>query len=801
MKSSALRPSYFPGDRDRASLELALRAAGMSEWELDMRTGVMSLDARARELLGLAPGVNADRAAWLATVALHDKAILVRQLDALSRPNHEFSFEYRLAWSEPPGRWVRLSAVLATDSEARPTHLYGVAADVTAHHVVAERLARNQTTPSPASDDTSVSIARFDRSVCFLYANRTYAERSGLSASELVGRSLRETIGEEAYAVMSPHIATALLGESAQVDLQWPDLGSGSTRIRAVFSPEFDTNGAITGLIEIDTEQAEHADAAAARTEEETRIGVLVENSPDVIARLDRAARHLFVNRAVQTLLGITVGELTGRSLGELDFPDDVAKAYETATSEVFNSGRERTFLFDLSMDGRTLHYKARAIPEFDRFGAVESVLAITTDVTQGTDAQLERDALLIREKAARMQAEAAARVRDEFISIVSHELRSPLNGIQSWTHVLENYVATDSPPVVRALAGIKRGVQQQVRLIEDLLDATLIMTGKLRLIKEPVFLRGQIENALASLEQVAKEKQIVIETRIDQADPCVEGDPERLTQIVWNLLSNAIKFTAEGGRVLVELGVQEQEATIRVRDNGRGIAADFLPYLFDPFRQADESSTRRASGIGLGLTLVRRLTEMHGGRVSAESAGESQGAQFSVSLPLKSAVAEIQRAGQTVKNHPEKILSSLHERRVVLVDDQKEALDSLAELLQQAGAHVLPFVSGREVVEHFRDVSPSERPDVVICDIAMPDQDGYVTLQKIREIERDTRNADEPPTPAIALTAFSQHEDKIRALAHGFQVHLAKPVDPAELICVIDALTQREGNPKPGAA
>jgi len=799
MKSSTLRPSYFPGDRDRARLDLALRAAGMSEWELDLRSGVMSLDARARELLGLAPGVNADRASWLATVALHDKAMLVGQLDALSRAHHDFACEYRLASSEPPGRWVRVAAILATDSDARPTHLYGVAADVTARHVVAERLARTETAPSSVSDDTAVSIARFDRNLRFLYANRAYAKRSGLSPSELVGRSLRATIGEETYAVMSPHIATALLGESAQVDLQWPDVGSRSTRVRAVFSPEFDTNGAITGLIEIDTEQAEPTEAGAARTEDETRIGVLVENSPDVIARLDRAARHLFVNRAVQSLLGITAGELMGRSLGQVNFPDDVAKAYETATAEVFGSGRENTFLFDLTVDGRTLHYKTRAIPEFDRFGAVESVLAITTDVTQATDAQFERDALLIRETAARMQAEAAARVRDEFISIVSHELRSPLNGIQSWTHVLENYVATDSPPVVRALAGIKRGVQQQVRLIEDLLDATLIMTGKLRLIKQPVFLRAQIETALTSLAQAATEKQIVVETHIDQVDPCVEGDSERLMQIVWHLLSNAIKFTPEGGRILVELSAQGQEATISVRDNGRGIAADFLPYLFDPFRQADDTSTRRASGIGLGLTLVRRLTEMHGGRVAAESAGENQGAQFSVSLPLKSAVAEMRTAVRTVKAHPEKILSSLHERRVVLVDDQKEALDSLAELLQQAGAQVLPFVSGREVVDHFRDVSPDERPDVVICDIAMPEQDGYVTLQKIREIERDTRKGNEPPTPAIALTAFSQHEDKIRALAHGFQVHLAKPVDPAELICVIDALTQRETNATPG--
>lgn len=517
----------------------------------------------------------------------------------------------------------------------------------------------------------------------------------------------------------------------------------------------------------------------------ESEFKSIVENSPDIVARLSPDGKHLYVNRAAELAFHIRPEDFIGHTYRELNFPESAALAYEIAIAQVLLSREQRTFDFSMQHEFRTRHFTARAIPELDATGSVTSVLIVTYDVTQRTEAQLERDALLIREQASRIEAEAAARARDEFLSIVSHELRSPLNGIQSWTHVLEAYVPMEEPMVLRALTGIKIGVHQQVRLIDDLLDATLIMSSKLKLTKTAVELAACIEGAVARVASLAEEKRITIKKYLPDAPILIEADAKRLEQVIWNLLSNAIKFSAEDSQIDVKLAVVGNEACIGVRDNGRGIAAAFLPFLFDPFRQADESITRRAGGIGLGLTLVRRLTELHGGRVAVESAGENLGASFSVHLPLDPDIS-LRSQERTVKLQGERTLQDLGGRRVVLVDDLKEARDSLAHLLGQAGAQVTTFSSGRAVVEYLES-RPKPGPDVLICDIAMPDQDGYLTLQQIRALERA---GGYPALPAIALTAFSQHQDENKALASGFQVHLAKPVDPAELSSFIAAVT-----------
>ena len=528
---------------------------------------------------------------------------------------------------------------------------------------------------------------------------------------------------------------------------------------------------------------------AGADRDTQTDSRRLLENLPDGVARLDTAGRYLFVNRAVSTLFDCDTSAFVGNLLEAAEFAAGVSVPLRSAVDAVVTSGEAGEFNFTVPRSSRNLHFQIAMIPEADDHGRTVSVLMVARDVTQHTEAQLERDALLIREQASRVQAEAAARVRDEFLAIVSHELRSPLNGIQSWTHVLEAYVPMDQPLVERALAGIKLGVQQQVRLIEDLLDATLIMSGKLRLSKGAVAIEACIDAAIASVATQFEEKKIVVVKTILTPVGAVEIDGRRIEQVIWNLLSNAIKFTPEGGRVDVTLDAMNDEMSISVKDNGRGIPAPFLPYLFDPFRQAEESSTRRAGGIGLGLTLVRRLTELHGGRVIVESAGEGLGSLFRVALPLKLS----DRPGSeqaTVLRSGDETLASLHGIRVVLVDDLKEARDSLAELLLQAGASVESFSSGKLAGAALAKRSGHDRPDVMICDIAMPEQDGYRTLQQIRDDEIARGQA---TVPAVALTAFSQREDKLKALASGFQVHMAKPVDPGEMIAILAALAARE--------
>jgi len=416
-------------------------------------------------------------------------------------------------------------------------------------------------------------------------------------------------------------------------------------------------------------------------------------------------------------------------------------------------------------------------------------------DLEVKTRMEKERDDLLMRERNARIQAETAARARDQFLAIVSHELRAPLNGIQSWAHVLENYVkdATSSPLAQRALLGIKTGVSQQVRLIEDLLDVTRMMSGKLRLVKQPMLLLPVVQAAVESVRPMASAKHIRLTCNFGIAGEQIEGDADRIQQIVWNLLSNAIKFTHEGGNVWLAVSLQDSDIFVSVRDDGIGISSDFLPHLFDRFSQEDTSSTRGYSGLGLGLFLVRHLLGLHGGRVDVHSEGEGRGTTFTVQLPLRRRHEKYlppTSAGSDADG--QLTLPSLNGLRILLVDDQEETRESLSVVLANAGANVFAAGSAKEVLDWLPTLTLAEMPDVLICDIAMPVEDGYSVLRKIRAWKTGNGFAPLHRLPALALTAFSQREDRIRALTSGFQMHVTKPVAPEELIVVIATMVLR---------
>jgi CheY-like chemotaxis protein len=399
-----------------------------------------------------------------------------------------------------------------------------------------------------------------------------------------------------------------------------------------------------------------------------------------------------------------------------------------------------------------------------------------------------ERDDLLLRERAARIQAETAARARDEFLAIVSHELRAPLNGIQSWTHVLDNYTADVTPLGKRAIEGIKTGVAQQVRLIEDLLDATGMMSGKLRLTRRPMAALPAIQAAVESVKPMADEKSLALDYDYRISREQIEGDPDRIQQIVWNLLTNAVKFTAEGGRIMLTASREDSCLRIDVRDTGIGIAPAFMPRLFDRFSQQDSSSTRHASGLGLGLFVVRHLVELHGGSISVESKGKGHGSQFTVLIPLRARGS----CRQAAHCHDACSLPSLQGLDILLIDDDAEARESLGALMSSQGARVTTAASGADAIACL-DGSASALPHLVICDIAMPGEDGYAVLRRLRNW-RDT-SGDRPlrHTPALALTAFSQREDRLRALSAGFQMHAAKPVAADELAIMIMNMTRRD--------
>ncbi|MES1022460.1 ATP-binding protein [Gloeocapsa sp. BRSZ] len=407
--------------------------------------------------------------------------------------------------------------------------------------------------------------------------------------------------------------------------------------------------------------------------------------------------------------------------------------------------------------------------------------------------AQLEaanklKDELLVREQEARATAEAANRAKDEFLSMLSHELRTPLNAMLGWSQLLRSQKLNEATRS-RALEAIERNARGQANLIEDLLDISRIITGKLRLHVRPIELVPVIEAAIDTVRPAADAKQVRIQSVLDPSAGPVSGDSDRLQQVVWNLLSNAIKFTPKGGRVQVRLERVNSHVEIIVSDTGQGISPDFLPYIFERFRQADSTHTRSHGGLGLGLAIVRHLVELHGGTVQAQSPGEGQGTTFMVQLPLTVVLKthESERVHPTVGGEVSfDCAPTLSGLKVLLVDDEADARDLLATVLQECQALVKTAASVAEAIAAIEQF----QPDILVSDIGMPGEDGYSLIRRIRAMEAPNSAR----IPAVALTAYARVEDRTRALAAGFQMHIAKPVNPTELVAVIANLAGWKG-------
>jgi PAS domain S-box-containing protein len=401
--------------------------------------------------------------------------------------------------------------------------------------------------------------------------------------------------------------------------------------------------------------------------------------------------------------------------------------------------------------------------------------------------AEQEREGLLKREHAARVQAEEASRLKDEFLATVSHELRTPLTAILGWSSILR----TGSLPPdkqARALETVERSARAQAQIVDDLLDISRIVAGRMRLDMQPVRLEPVVEAALDAVRPSAAARDIRIETQLEPGTGPVKGDAQRLQQVAWNLLTNAIKFTPDGGRVGLRLRRVEEHVELQVTDSGKGIDPAFLPHVFERFRQADGSSTRRHGGLGLGLAIVRHLVELHGGTVQAHSEGEGHGSSFTLRLPLAAARTPEAASSTTppVITDPSlaAYLPDLSGVRVLVVDDEQSIRELLRALLEERGAAVSSASSAAEALEQLQRAPP----DVLVSDIGMPDADGYAFIRQVRAL---------PPAkggqvPAAALTAYTRLEDRTRALSAGFQVYVPKPVDPIELVMAIANLINR---------
>ena len=400
-------------------------------------------------------------------------------------------------------------------------------------------------------------------------------------------------------------------------------------------------------------------------------------------------------------------------------------------------------------------------------------------EITERKQAEEARAEMLLREQAARADAEQANRTKDEFLATLSHELRTPLSAILGWSHLVRTG-KLDEPQLSRAFETIERNARSQSQLIDDLLDVSRIITGKLQIEPRPVDLCAMIEGVLEGVRPAVETKKIQLETGLEAAGSFVAGDANRLQQVFWNLLSNAIKFTPENGYVRVKASQVGTQVQVSVSDSGIGIASEFLPHIFDRFRQADGSTTRVHGGLGLGLSIVKHLVQLHAGQVTVESKGQNQGSTFIVSLPIAQNVppdgvkdeSAIEREGDGLPASYSHLLEGM---RILVVDDEEDSRDLVSAILKRCGGKVKSCKSAAEALKTFR----AWKPDILVSDIGMPVEDGYSLIQKLRK--QRLKLARE--IPAIALTAYATDDDRARALSAGFQVHIAKPIEPETLV------------------
>jgi signal transduction histidine kinase/CheY-like chemotaxis protein len=415
-----------------------------------------------------------------------------------------------------------------------------------------------------------------------------------------------------------------------------------------------------------------------------------------------------------------------------------------------------------------------------DAHGRIRGYVKIMRDQTdrKSLDEQLQEALLSAQQLHAR--AEGANRAKDEFISTVSHELRTPLNTIRLWSRMFISGTV-HGKDVTEGAKFIDRAALAQQQLIDDLLDVSRMATGQLRVTLRDTRLTHAVENAIESVRPLAVGRRIALTARLSSEVGTVRVDPDRIQQVVWNLLANAVKFTPDGGRVDVEMRRENGTVEIRVKDTGIGIRSEFLPSVFDRFRQGDASTTRRYAGIGLGLAIAKQLVELHNGTIVAHSDGEGRGATFTVYLPLERRSASSEdddRAGNAEQP------SDLHGIEVLLVEDETMARAATERLLEQCGAEVRAVNSA----ERAREAFEIRRPDVIVADIGMPDEDGNALLVSLRHIEMEQQS---PRVPAVAVTAFARSEDRQRALDSGFDDHLPKPVDPERLVTLLAQLVK----------
>jgi PAS domain S-box-containing protein len=523
------------------------------------------------------------------------------------------------------------------------------------------------------------------------------------------------------------------------------------------------------GISILCAEISDRKQAEAALRESEERYRILAESIPQLVWITNVEGQNEYVNQQFCNYTGLNMEQMLGLDWLDIIHPDDAERTRERWLKSV-NEGAfyEIEYRFRRA-DGVYRWFLGQGTPLKNEQGQITRWFGTCTDIEQQKQVEQERSLVLQQEQAAREAAEQANRIKDEFLAVVSHELRTPMNPILGWSRLLQQG-KLKGERAMDAIATIERNAKLQVQLIDDLLDISRILRGKMSLEIAPVDLGMVISSAIETVRLAAEAKSLLIQTTGAKQGVMVNGDAGRLQQVVWNLLSNAVKFTPQGGQITIDLSSGKSHAQIQVTDTGKGISHQFLPHVFEHFRQEDGATTRKFGGLGLGLAIVRQITELHGGVVGVDSLGEGQGATFTVKVPLATHQVEVAPASASEPS------ANLRDVQILVVEDEADSRDILTFMLEQEQAIVTAVSSAAEALYTIEQSTP----DLIISDIGMPEMNGYRLMQLLRAMPRGKT------IPAIALTAYAAEYDQQQALKAGFQQHLAKPIDPNQLVQAI---------------
>lgn len=783
-------------------LQLAQQAANIGSYDWDIVNNRAVWSEQLEAIYGLSPGsFDGQHASWQAFIHPDDRGRVEQQLcQVLVQQQHHWQHEYRIQRADGELRWLETRGKIYYSPDGQPQRMLGINQDITERKRLEQALHQFEARLGGFVESNVIGILFGDVDGGIHQANDEFLRIVGYGRADLeAGLRWTELTPAEYLPLDAERVLEAReRGACTPYEKEYIRRDGSRVPVLIGYSLVGEARQETVAFV-LDLSETKRAEAALRQSEERYRY--LAEAIPHLVWTCSATGQCDYVNQRLCDYTGLTPEQAHGLGWLEIVHPQDRDRSYATWMQAV-QTGNSYTCEYRLrrSSDHSYRWHLARGVPLHDANGRVVKWFGTCTDIHDQKQLETERAELLAREQAAREAAEQANRSKDEFLAVISHELRSPLNAILGWAKLLRTQSLSEAD-TARALETIERNAKAQSQLIEDLLDISRMMQGNFRLHQAPVQLAAVVQTALDGQRPAAQAKQINLDARFDPAPVEVLGDADRLQQVISNLLSNAIKFTPVGGRVGVSVAVVSGDrrsshswAQITVCDTGKGISADFLPHVFDRFRQAAGTGSQSHEGLGLGLAIVRQLVELHGGRVWAESAGENQGATFTVRLPLHSSLdfndpstasdgsgfsadldePETSSAGFT-SGQAELPLNNI---RILLVDDEADNREFLALLLERSGAAIRTAASVAEALV----ACQCWQPDLVVTDIAMPEADGYSLLQQLRAMPTPSGN----PVPVIALTAYASEQNRLQAQQAGFQDYLTKPVEPAVLIAAI---------------